>query len=352
MNKMRILQNVWAVALAITLFACESSDIEIPLGEFERGVLVMNEGNFGTNDGEIFHFNPENGEVSANIFESHNSRPFAGLVQDMVLVEDRLYLVANTGKVEIVNANNFSGIGAVSSGSDQPRSLVVAGGKLFISDYGPYDENYATPNSYISVVNSVQGGTISKKIPVSRKPEGLYATENRVMVAVNQDRKMEVIDLATEEVVETREIVGAPHSFFEVNGQLYLYARDANNVYFHRVDRNTYSVSGTVTAAIDGSTNNYALGRDNSVYVITSTGWPDYNDAVSKLSLSSGEVINASLITGTGFYGIGYDPANRHIYIGDNNAFQGNGTVLIFNEEGQGVNTFDAGRAPSGFLFR
>jgi len=352
MNKMRILQNFWAVAIALTFFACESSDIEIPLGEFERGVLVMNEGNFGTNDGEVFYFNPENGEVKGNIFESHNARPFAGLLEDMVLVDDRLYLVANTGKVEIVNANDFSGIGAVSSGADQPRSLAIAGGKLFISDYGPYDENYATPNSYIAVVNNVQGGTISKKIPVSRKPEGLFALENRVLVAVTQDRVMQVIDVITEEVVETREITGAPHSFFEVNGQLYLYARDANNVYFHQIDRNSHSVSGTVTAAIDGSTYRYALGRDNSVYIITSTGWPEYNDAVSRLSLSTGEVLNAALISGTRFYGIGYDPANRQIYIGDNNAFQGNGTVLIFNEEGQEVNSFDAGRAPSGFLFR
>ena len=352
MNKVRILQKFWAVAIAFSFFACESSDIEIPLGEFERGVLVMNEGNFGTNDGEVFHYNPETNEVKANIFETHNTRPFAGLLEDMVLVDDRLYLVANTGKVEIVNANDFSGIGAVSTGSDQPRSIAVAGGKLFISDWGPYDANFATPNSYISVVNNVQGGNISKKIPVSRKPEGMFALDNRVLVAVTQDLAMQVIDVVTEEVVETRQITGAPHSFFEVNGQLYLYARDANNVYFHRIDRNNYTVTATVTAAIQRSTNRYAVGRDNSVYVITSTGWPDYNDAVSRISISTGEVLNASLITGTGIYGIGYDQANRQIYLGDNNAFQGNGTVLIYNEEGQEVRSFEAGRAPSGFLFR
>jgi len=352
MNKLGILQNFWAIALALLVFGCDSSTIETPLGEYERGVIVMNEGSFGANDGEVYHYSPETGEIKGDVFETQNNRPFAGLLQDMVLVDDRLYLVANTGKVEIVNANDFSGVGAVSSGSDQPRSLVVAGGKLFISDYGPYDENFATPNSYVSVVNSVQGGSISKKIPVQRKPEGMYSLENRILVAVAQDRVMQVIDVASEEVVDSKAITGTPNSFFEINGQLYLYARDAAAVYFHQINKSSYAITRTVTANIARATNNYTLGENDDVYVITSTGWPAYNDAVSRVSLSTGEVLNESMYTGSGFYGIGYDRTARQIYIGDNNAFQGNGTVIILNEAGQEVDQFNAGRAPSGFLFR
>lgn len=352
MNKLRILQNFWTVAFALLVIGCDSSTTEIPLGAYERGVIVMNEGSFGANDGEVYHYSPETSEVKADIFEAQNNRPFAGLLQDMVLVDDKLYLVANTGKVEIVNANDFTGVGAVSSEADQPRSLVIAGGKLFISDYGPYDENYATPNSYVAVVDNVQGGNITKKIPVSRKPEGMYSLNNRILVAVAQDRVMQVIDVASEEVVDTKEITGTPNSFFEINGQLYLYARDAAAVYFHQINKSSYSITRTVTVNIPRSTNNYALGENDDVYIITSTGWPEYNDAVSRVSLSTGEVINESMFTGSGFYGIGYDRNARQIYIGDNNAFQGNGTVIILNEAGQEVDQFNAGRAPSGFLFR
>jgi hypothetical protein len=59
-------------------FACDPVSPETPSGEFEDGVLIVNEGAFGANDGEIYHYDPESGEVQPDIFERKNNRPFAG----------------------------------------------------------------------------------------------------------------------------------------------------------------------------------------------------------------------------------------------------------------------------------
>jgi hypothetical protein len=110
--------------LVLTFSACDSTINERPLGVYDTGILILNEGAFGANDGEVSHLNTSTGLLTFNLFEKANARPFAGLLEDLVLEEDRLYLIANTGKVEVVQPGDFKSIGAVDKALDQPRSLM------------------------------------------------------------------------------------------------------------------------------------------------------------------------------------------------------------------------------------
>ena len=222
--------QLWALALLFVFFSCEDSGNERPLGAYETGVLIMNEGAFGTNDGEVYHWDPTKGEMKTDVFETENNRPFAGLLEDMVLEGELMYLIANTGKVEIVNGGDFKSIGAVSSGLDQPRSLAVAEGKLFISDYGAYQPDFSTPNSYIAIVAGLEGGPVKKKLKVSNKPEDLFVSGPYLWVAGSEEGKVEVIDARSEEVIRSLDVKGQPVQFFEKNGDLWfclLYTSDA-----------------------------------------------------------------------------------------------------------------------------
>ncbi|WP_373495220.1 DUF5074 domain-containing protein [Aquiflexum sp.] len=181
MNQFRLLTALCALALCAV--SCTDDGPEIPLGEFEKGVLIINEGAFGANDGEVYHYDPVSGDIKNDIFESKNGRPFAGLIQDIVELEDRMYLVANTGKVELVDPKDFASLGAVDADLVNSRSLAVANQKLYISDWGPYDPSFQNPDSYIAVVNGLNGGTVSEKIPVPSRPEGLIVAGNFLYVA-------------------------------------------------------------------------------------------------------------------------------------------------------------------------
>lgn len=333
------------------LLACGPNASESPMGEFEQGVLVMNEGAFGANDGEVFHYNPTTGEIKRNIFENKNGRPFAGLLQYMVEAGGKMYLVANTGKIEIVNPKDFSSLGAVSTDLDITRFVVLANEKLYISDWGPYDGNFNSPNSYIAVVNSPNGGPVSKKIPVSSRPEGLVFTGSNLLVACAAAKKMEAINLSTETVSSSIDITGTPVRFIDVSGRLYLYAYDTEKVYLHEINRGTFAVSNTLSFNIANATSMFTAGFDGNLYVITSTGWPTYNDALVRITLGTTANIS-TLYTGSGFYGVGTDPETNEIYVSDNNGFQGNGTVIVLGPNGREIKTFEAGRGPSGFLFK
>ena len=343
--------RLWAIALLVFAFACNDKDDEKPLGKYDPGVLIMNEGNFGTNDGEVYHYDPATATLTPNIFELENSRPFAGLLEDMVLEQDRLYLVANTGKVEVVNPGDFKSIGAVSADLDQPRSLATASNKLFISDYGPYDASYATPDSYIAVVSGLDGGAVSKKIEVSNKPEDLFANGKFVWVAGSEEGKLEIIDAEAETVSKTLEVDGNPVQFIELDGKVWVYSIAFDQVHFLSLNLSGQSVSEVKSFNVSNATGRIAIGEDDKHYLVTSSGWPDYADGVSVISFADNSV-DTDWTTGSGFYGIGYDAVRQEIYLANSMGFTGNGTVTIFQENGTEVSEMEVGRGPSGFLFR
>ncbi|MFD2203628.1 YncE family protein [Shivajiella indica] len=350
------MKNIKTIVLGIFflfgLFSCLDESDQISRAKFEGGVFIMNEGAFGSNDGEVYYYSPNSGEIKSNIFEATNGRPFAGLIQDLVLSEEKLYLVANTGKVEIVDPIDFSSIGTVIDGLDITRSLVTANQKIFISDWGPYDDNFNSPNSYIAVVNNLNGGIISKKIQVSSRPEKMFVSDNKIFVGTTSGKKLEVISLDAESVIFSKDVEGVPDGFFELGGNLYLYAYDEANVYFHLLDRISGNIENTYTLPLKNATSKFILTEGGEMLIITSTGWPDYKDAIARVSLSNRQVITESLYTGSGFYGIGYHPELKEIYVGDNNGFQGNGTVIVLDQNGQQLKTIAVGRGPSGFLVK
>jgi YVTN family beta-propeller protein len=340
-----------ALGLIFLLFACNESGNERPLGAYDTGVLIVNEGAFGANDGEIYHLDPASGTMKENIFETENNRPFAGLLEDVVLEEDRLYLVANTGKIEIVNPGDFKSRGSVIGDLDQPRSLATARGKLFISDYGPYDASFNTPNSYIAVVSGLDGGTVKKKIEVSNKPEDLFTAGKYIFVAGSEAGKIEIIDADTETVTKIIEIEGKPVQFFEQRGDLWVYSYDSDKIYFQSFHRDNLTKKEFRELPLSKATGRIALGEDDRIYILTSSGWPDYNDGIAVVSIFDTTLI-PSLKTGSGFYGIGFDKERQEIYVSNSKGFQGNGEVTIYNKSGVEVKKMEAGRGPSGFVFR
>lgn len=348
--KFKLNQLVWAFALIFLSISCTESDPDRPLGEYETGILIMNEGAFGSNDGEVYHLNPSTGELKADIFEAANNRPFAGLLEDIVSVDDRLYLVANTGKVEIVNAADFKSLGTVSGELDQPRSLAVVGSKLFISDYGPYDADFNTPESFIAVVDGLNGGAVKKKIKVSNKPEDLFAFGKYVFVAGSEEGKVEIIDAEKETIFKTLEVPGRPIQFFEMRGDLWLYSIGDNEIFFQSFHLDNFTRKIQTGLPLANATGRIAFGNDDLIYVSSSSGWPDYNDSVTKFSLFESTLVQ-DYITETGIYGLGYDKRNSNLILAFSNGFQGNGTLKIYNDSPSEVLSISVGRGPSGFMF-
>jgi hypothetical protein len=179
----------------------------------------------------------------------------------------------------------------------------------------------------------------------------MYVAGNQLLVACTAAQKLDIISLSTDEKSKSLDVTGRPVRFFEAGGKLYLFSRDAENIYFHEVNRSNGEIIDTKTVDLVLSTSIFVLADNAEILIITSTGWPEFNDAIARVNINSGEVVNTSIFTGSGFYGIGYNANRKEIYVGDNNGFQSNGTVIVLDQSGQQQKTFAAGRGPSGFMF-
>ena len=335
MKKMQLACKLFLFAL---LVSCGTDPVEVPQGAYENGVLIINEGAFGANDGEVHHFDKSTSEVETNVFENVNNRPFAGLLQDLISYEDYTYLVANTGKLEVVQSADFISVGAVSNDLVNSRSMVRADGKLYISDWGPYDASWSNTESFVAVIEDITGGDVAYKIPTPSRPEGLAFIGDRILVAC-QLGSIAVIEVGDDEVEKTIAVEGSPFFFFEYQASHYLYANDSEKIYLHKLNSATFEVVETYEFPVSDS---------GELYVISNQAT---EDVVVKLSLNSGSVVDENFYSGSNFYGLGFDDETQTLYIGEHNGWQGNGTVMRINAQGELIDDVVVGRGPSGFYF-
>ena len=70
---------------------------ENTLGPFSSGIFVINEGNFGSDDGSISFIDP-NGLVQNNIFSENNAlRRLGDVVQSMYAIDTSAFILVNSG---------------------------------------------------------------------------------------------------------------------------------------------------------------------------------------------------------------------------------------------------------------
>jgi hypothetical protein len=165
--------NKWLSLLAglvcLVFSACSDNDKVTPIGSFEKGVVVINEGNFGKPNGSMAFYHSLGDSVSLDVVKKQNGGTSIGATLiSAYMTNQHVYLITNgPDKVEILNNEDFQFITSPIAGSDisQPRSMTVVGNKGYISCWGPWT-NWDLPNSYVAVVD-LSTHAVIKKIDVA-----------------------------------------------------------------------------------------------------------------------------------------------------------------------------------------
>jgi DNA-binding beta-propeller fold protein YncE len=248
-----------------------------------------------------------------------------------------------------VQSADFISAGAVSDELVNSRSMVRADGNLYISDWGPYDATWSNPESFVAVVEDITGGDIAYKIPTPSRPEGLAFVGDKILIAC-QTGSIAVIAVGDDEVEKTVAVAGTPFSFFEFQGSHYLYANDSEKIFLQKLNSATFEVEETLEFPVNNSiyNGNFTINNNGELFVISNQAT---EDVVVKLSITSGSVVNQDFYSGSNFYGLGYDDNTQTLYIGEHNGWQGNGTVMRINAQGELIDQTAVGRGPGGFYF-
>lgn len=340
--------------LALASTACTSDDTPPPLiVTYDEGVLIVNEGNFFSGDGEISHYNPETGEVTNHLYQTVNGVVLAAYIEQVRVFGDHAYIVdSNMGgaKVVAVDKATFREVARVEE-VEIPRDVAVAGNKIFIADWGNYDEegNYTNPNSFVAVADL--DGSIIKRITVSSRPQSMVFYNGNIYVICEDGREIIKINPDALEIVARRNLEVTPKDLFIRGEQLVIYGTSGDQLQLDVV--NPVDLSSTKRTFDIPNSSRLVLDNQGQAWVLTSAYSDDYSytdNAVITVSIT-GAGTPKTIYEARNLRGIGIDEANGRLYIADDNGIQGNGTVVITDEEGVEITKLNAGRVPSKFYF-
>ena len=352
--QIRLKSIIPILLLAIILFSC-SDDDNRPKGLYDEGVFIVNEGQFGQANGTLSFYNRASETIASNIFQAEPLN-FAGAVfQSLHFANDKAYMVMNAGnKIEIANAFDFSGIKTISNDKlINPRFVIANNGKLYVSVWGSFDENFSLVDSYVLEIDEATGN-ILREFDTDEGTEELLLIGNKLLAANNNfgnSNTVSVIDLATGNVSD-KVLAAGPISFaVDANENIWVLCSGSsqeNSSALVRLNKNTFEVERTITLS-ESPGNDLGISPDKTSLMYLADG-KVYQVGINATDEPTNYFIfEENLAIG---YSLGVDSSTGNIWIGDAVNFTSNGKAFIYNQQGEFIKEVSTGINPTAFVFK
>lgn len=353
------------VTFSIFFVSCTNDDNnnDAPLGSYDNGFLILNQGGFGHNDASVSYVSSDFVTAQNDIFSIVNPTVTLGDTgQDVGFNNDLAYIVLNaSNKIEIVNRYTLKSVGSINSGLKNPRYIAFANGKGYVTNWG--DGSVAT-DDYVAVID-LTTNKVSSSIPVVEGPERIIANSGKLYVAhkggYSYGNKISVVDAATNAVSTTITVGDVPENMEIKDGTLWVscagnpsyvsapLAETAGQIV--KVNLSTNKVSSTIGYSnATKHLSNLVLNGQDVYYTIDSD---IYKMSASATALPATSVFST---TAQGVYGVySFAVHGNHIYVGDAGDYTHNGKVYVYALSSPSIGTlektFSVGVIPAGFYF-
>lgn len=224
------IKNVFVSALILGLVAvsCEKDDEvpAIPLGDYENGILISNEGPFNNGTGTVSFISDDFATEESAIFNKVNDDDLGNIVQSIGFEGDEAFIIANvSNKINVVNRYSFEKIATIDEGLNNPRFFVAANGKGYVTNWGDASDE---TDDFIAIIN-LETNKVEGTIPVVFGPEKIATNGNTVYVAhkggFGFNNTISVIATSTNTITTTIEVGDVPDSMqFDPTGNLWVLA--------------------------------------------------------------------------------------------------------------------------------
>lgn len=208
---------IYLVISIFILSSCSGDDDSVnpvlPLGDYESGILISNEGPFGVGTGTISFISEDFSNVEQTIFNRVNGSDLGNIVQSIGFQGDLAYIIANNSHhIKVVNRYTFNEVATISIGLDNPRFFVAVGDNGYVTNWGdPADDT----DDFVAVIDLLTN-TISTTIPVALGPEKLVANGDTVYVAhqgaYSQNNVVSVINANGNNLIQEITVGDVPNS--------------------------------------------------------------------------------------------------------------------------------------------
>ncbi|MEO7977432.1 DUF5074 domain-containing protein [Flavobacterium sp.] len=329
------------IATAFLFTSCSSDDNtenDIPLGAYDNGVLILNEGNFGTPNASVSYISNDLETFQNNIFTVVNPAKVLGdVAQSLSFSDDKAYIVVNnSNEVEVVNRYTFASLGTITEKLENPRYSVVLNNKLYVTNaiseaVTVYD---ATTYAYIA------------SIPVNKTIEKIVVANNKLYVmnaAYGYGNEVTVINPSNNTISKTLILEDGVNSIEEKDGSVYVLCGNDTQSKLYKINTTTDNSTSLESTTLKGASN---MDIDGSKIYYTQEG-DVYAMDLNAASFSTTPIFSTTYVQYSTFYGFGV--IDGKIYSGNANGFTKDGIVTVYSSTGTVLKTVNVGIGPNGF---
>ena len=314
---------VLLLGAAVLLASC-SKDNQQPEQKLSD-VLIVNNGNWNSNDACISSYNLTTREVSSELFFAANGQRLGDLAQDIICYEDKILIAVSGSKIIFVCDSDLKIVAQIMKGYS-PRAFCIGDGKIYVSYY----------EGYLGEIDPSDWSV--RTTHVGPNPEGVAYSKGKVYVANSggnvpgYDKTVSVVDTKSFKQIETIEVNTNPAKLAVYGETLYVTSFGNYKDIPAKLQAVSLSEKSVVDIPIDG-VNSMASNGNGSLWVLS--GEYDENWTLTgKVSLVDAATAK---VTGTfaegiaNAYSISY--SKGYIIVGASD-YRTDGTVHIYKEDG------------------
>lgn len=325
----------------LAFFGCKKEENTTP-GKYEAGLIILNEGPFGTGSGTVGYWDRSDKAPVDDIFEiENNGAKLGNILQSMTQVGDKYYFVVNNSNKVVVTDKNLKYLSEI-SGLQLPRYMVTKGNKAYISQWG------SDGLSGSLAIADLTTGQVLKTVALGKGPENMLLKDNKLYISLvggfDRDNRVMVVDLNTETVSKTITVDDNPAQFIDYNGQILVlckgftdYVTPANSTPGTIVEISNDAVSATYS--LSEQADNFIRQGSSSTFYFTLNGKP----SKWTYKAASFETLNGAPF----IYKLSYDDVAGKLLMSDAGDFTSKGKILVADQNMNVSKTLDAGIIPS-----
>ncbi|MDX1543013.1 MAG: YncE family protein [Christiangramia sp.] len=351
-------KHLFLLFFTVILFnSCEDDTDCCPMpeeeAEFESGIFVLNEGNFGSGNASVSFIDKDMQQMQSSIFMNTNETGLGDTAQSIKLYEEVAIIVVNvSNKIEVVNRYTFESLATIDVELMNPRYAEVVNDKIYVSNWG----DGMNPDDDFVAVFDLADFSFIKSISVAEGPEKVLAANEKLFVAhkggFSFNNIVSVINTGTNGVDAEIEVGDLPNSM----------VFDGNSLWVLSGGKPSYAETETA-----GKLSNINISNNQ---VEEEFDFPDSSLHPNNLSLEGSEVY---LTIGKTVYSYnmntmqpasefkleepallyGFEIHDGKIYVASPNAdFTGDGMLYVYDLlNGSLTNQFSVGINPNGIYF-